>query len=557
MKAIKKFFKRICAMQIALIVMLSLIFNALIVTKEVKGAYTQYTKTGIAEFPESYREKLTKLSELHPNWTFTAYYTGIPWSEFMRNETGTHLRNTVHNSSAVSWKDTCNQVASGYACASSDIVAYYADPRNFITETSVFQFLEMSYNSSVHNKAGVESIIKDTFMDRTVTIKEKEEETSAKAKIDNNYIIVVPETKNKEIASTLNITEYEVKDKANNILNNDLQAITGNTFKDKKANKQYTIVMLGDIDGNGVVGASDYIAIKNHIADRKTLGEIESKAADVGLDGGVTATDYIKVKNHIAGRNEIALTDVSVKTREMAYSDIIMDAAKESGISPYSIAIKIIQEVGRQGSKSVSGDYAGYEGYYNFFNIGANDTGNAIENGLKYAREHGWNNQYKSIVEGAKFMSDTYIGVGQNTAYFYKFDVIDGSNGLYWHQYMTNIEDPSSQAKNLYNTYAKNSLLDASLNFIIPVYENMPNICSLPSTIDKNLSTSYYINGTGVNFRSGPTTSSASLGTLGLNEIVTVEQMEVAEADGYTWAKIKRANGSIGYVANRYLVKCT
>ena len=49
--------------------------------------------------------------------------------------------------------------------------------------------------------------------------------------------------------------------------------------------------------------------------------------------------------------------------------------------------IKIFQEVGRNGSNSVTGTYPGYEGYYNFFNFGAYDGGNAIENGLKYAKE--------------------------------------------------------------------------------------------------------------------------------------------------------------------------
>ena len=51
-------------------------------------------------------------------------------------------------------------------------------------------------------------------------------------------------------------------------------------------------------------------------------------------------------------------------------------------MSPYSIASKIIQEVGTKGSNSVSGTYSGYEGYYNFYNLGAYDTGNAIVNGL-------------------------------------------------------------------------------------------------------------------------------------------------------------------------------
>ncbi len=241
----------------------------------------------------------------------------------------------------------------------------------------------------------------------------------------------------------------------------------------------------------------------------------------------------------------------------MTYADIIWEAAVSTGISPYSIAIKIIQEVGTNGSSSVSGTYSGYEGYYNFFNIGASDSGNAIENGLAYAKEKGWDNQYKAIVEGAEFLADSYINAGQNTAYFYKFDVVsDTKTGTFWHQYMTNVQDPSSQASRLYNTYVKNNIEDASLNFIIPVFEDMPTYCGLPSSIDETASSSYYVNGVGVNLRSSPTTSSSSIATLTTNEIVTVEELAVTTADGYTWAKITRANGTTGYVANKYLTAC-
>ncbi len=415
----KTLFRKILSTQLVLIVILSIFFNIIIGTKEVQAAgYTQYKKTGISNFPSGYQNSLKKLSELHPNWTFTAFYTGMTWEDFINKETSAHLRNTVHNSREASWKCSCGQVASGYACASRSILEYYSDPRNFLTETGMFQFLEMSYNSSVHTKAGVQSIIKGTFMDKNITF---------------------------------------------------------------------------------------------------------------SLNG---------------------------QQKTMHYADIIMAAAKESNISPYSIAIKIIQEVGRQGSQSVSGNYPGYEGYYNFFNIGAYDQGNAIENGLKHAKEKGWNNQYTSIIEGSKYMADSYINVGQNTAYFYKFDVVDGSNGVCWHQYMTNIEDPSSQAKNLYNTYAKNNILDASLNFIIPVFNNMPGMSNLPTDMDTSAADSYYITGTGVSLRSEPTTSSSKIATLSKNEVVKVIEYNKAEADGYSWAYIERSNGTKGYVANKYLASC-
>lgn len=379
-------------------------------------AYSQSKKTGISAFPTEYQSALKKLSELHSNWTFTAFDTGMTWDEFMNKEMETHLRNTVHNSAESSWKCECGAVASGYACASREITAYYADPRNFLTESGIFQFLEMTYNPSVQTKDGVESIVKNTFMDKSV--------------------------------------------------------------------------------------------------------------------------------NTSAG--------------QMRYSDIIMEAAKQTNISPYSIAIKIRQEIGVKETGSVSGKTPGYEGYYNFFNVGAYDGGDAIINGLKYAKEHGWNNQYTAIVEGARFLSDSYISVGQNTAYFYKFDVVDDrENGVCWHQYMTNIQDPSSQAKNLYNTYAKNNILNASLNFVIPVFRNMPGSSGLPGGIDGGNENSYFVSGTGVSLREGPTTGAKRLATLSLNEIVTVLEYNAGEADGYSWAHIERANGQKGYVANCYVTPCS
>lgn len=66
------------------------------------------------------------------------------------------------------------------------------------------------------------------------------------------------------------------------------------------------------------------------------------------------------------------------------YSEAIMEAAKGSGLSAYYIASKIMQEVG--GSKptagGTSGTYSGYEGIYNYYNIGAY-TG--AKDGLKWA----------------------------------------------------------------------------------------------------------------------------------------------------------------------------
>ena len=440
--------------------------------------YTQTLKSGIDNFPEEYKEILKQIQKLHPNWTFEAYYTGLPWETLILNETATHGRNRVINSADLSWKCICGNVASGYACASEGIIKYYLDPRNFLNEVNIFQFLEISYNSKIHNIDGVKSAVKGTFLDGEVTytlIEKKEVEVEKVIEVEN-------------INNVLNTTNSISSDNINNIINT------------------------------------------------------------------TTKTEIVK-----------EIQDVEVEYTKH-YAEIILEAAQKSNMSPYSIVTKIIQEVGTKGSSSVSGTYEGYKGYYNFYNLGAYDTGNAIVNGLKYARDKGWNNQYEAIIEGAEEIANSYTNAGQNTAYFYKWDVvgtkilesgktqtISGSN-MFWHQYMTNVQDPTSQSKSLYNTYAKNNVLDKELNFIIPIYENMPKETALPSGLTTADGDLYYVNCTdGLAIRETASTSGKKLGTLYKNTLVVMLERECKEADGYKWDKVKLANGLTGYVATKYL----
>ena len=418
--------------------------------------------------------------------------------------------------------------------------------------------MEMTYNSDIQNSEGVKSIIANTFMNGSITISGETESIPAKAKIQNDYILAIPKLAISDLANEIGITAYKATDNKNNSISSNQTVATGYTLVNDANNKKYTIAVLGDVNGDGEIKASDYMKIKNHIMGSANLDNIEQIAADANNDGEVKASDYMKIKNYIMNTTQITLSDTVSSAKSMSYVDIIMKAAEESGISPYSIAIKIIQEVGRNGSSSVSGTYPGYEGYYNFYNWGASDGSNAIEKGLIYAKSKNWNNQYTAIVEGAKQLADSYVGVGQTTAYFYKFDAVDDtSTGLYWHQYMTNIQDPASQAKNLYNTYAKNNILDLSLNFLIPVFDGMPEKCLLPSAIDSSSPTSYYINGTDVRMRNEPRIDSNNIvATLSKDEVVTLIEEDSGEADNYKWSKIKRANGSEGYVASIYLTKC-
>ncbi len=168
------------------------------------------------------------------------------------------------------------------------------------------------------------------------------------------------------------------------------------------------------------------------------------------------------------------------------FADAFIDAAKEYNVSPYVLVSRVIQEVGAGGSTIVSGTVSGYEGYYNFYNIGA--YGNSVEEtiaaGLKYAKSKGWNTKYKAIVGGASFLADGYINAGQDTLYSQKWDIIgpDYVN----HQYMQNIEAPASESIKTYRGYADIKLLNSNFVFLIPIFNNMPDKTSLPDRGNPN-----------------------------------------------------------------------
>lgn len=146
---IKFFNKKIISILLILFMIAYSIIGMFNIT-EATNTYNQYVKSGIEAFPEDYKNYLKEIQSYHPNWTFDAYYTGIDWNELVANETD-HGHNRVINSADPLWKCSCGNVATGYACASADIIKYYMDPRNFLSnDVKIFQFLEISYNEKIH-----------------------------------------------------------------------------------------------------------------------------------------------------------------------------------------------------------------------------------------------------------------------------------------------------------------------------------------------------------------------------------------------------------------------
>lgn len=312
--------------------------------------------------------------------------------------------------------------------------------------------------------------------------------------------------------------------------------------------------------------------IKYYMDPRNFLNEFHIfQFQDISYQQGEHTLEQVKQSLQGTFMNkEVTYQNEEGKEVTKHYADIILEAAKATGWSPIHIKAKIVQEVGSKGSDSVSGTYEGYEGYYNFFNYGANDSGNAIANGLSFAKEQGWNNPYKAIVDGAKLICNSYVNAGQNTQYFFKFDVVGDSilkNGqtqtitqslLFKHQYMTNVEDPYNQSKATYNMYANANDLDSKKTFIIPVYDNMPEYNKKPSKLTEKDGTLYYttVMSESLPVRNKPGIWWGIIEELDRDEVVVLMEKNADNVDGLVWDKVKLEDGQIGYVNSEYLSPC-
>lgn len=400
---------------------------------------------GIANFPVSYQAYLNELAKKHPNWKFTALYTGLDWN-YVIDQENVFGKNLVPKNYSDSWKNTTPgqynvEVDSGWVDSSRQAVEYCMDPRNFLNEVRLFQFEGLSYDENSNNLEGIEKIL------------------------------------------------------------------YGTEFYQQK---------VSYLDSNG---------------------------------------------------NNISMNET--------YADLILKGGRTSLVSPYHLASRIKQEVGPfLTHSSISGTVEGFKGLYNFYNIGATSSSEpmgAIKNGLQYAKDGKgastqiknkylipWNNKEKAITGGGIFIGSSYINVGQNTIYLQKFDVTDlNGEGLFWHQYMTNVLAPYSESKIIYSGYQKSGMLDLAMNFIIPIYNNMPTIPTQSPGINNNDfiqdNTDVYCNASNVNIRTGPGTSYEVI--TNISKQTKMKRISKGVQNGERWDKVILENGIVGYIYQSYVTE--
>jgi beta-N-acetylglucosaminidase len=281
--------------------------------------------------------------------------------------------------------------------------------------------------------------------------------------------------------------EVNVKGRVNNLVN--CTSLAPNySWRSSTVGYNYQTDTYSSYDGATWFAASDqlvkyYLDPRNYLTSEKAVFAFEK----LSYDSSQTKSG---VETILSGS---FMYNSKPSGSSSTYSELIITAAKKSGVSPYHIASRIKQEVGNTMTSGTNGKNTTYPGIYNFYNIGAfaSASGNAITSGLAWASKgttynRPWTSASKSIIGGAMYIGESYINKGQNTLYTQKFNVTY-ADALYWHQYMGNIQAPYTEALKVYDAYNAAGALKKAIVFSIPVYKNMPSTrVAMPSATAGN-----------------------------------------------------------------------
>lgn len=294
---------------------------------------------------------------------------------------------------------------------------------------------------------------------------------------------------------------------------------------------------------------------EDYIFQFENLKWVDGKYTIAGIEQIISDCDYLLT-------DSITYTNTSGKkaTIKKSYAQVIMEAAKAAGISPYHLASRIRHEQGpgKSASATATGTYSGYTGYYNFLNVNASGNGSStiIKNALKYAKKQKWTDPEKSIKGGAKFLAKEYIQYGQSTLYLQKFDVDDSDDDLYWHQYQQNVSAAKTESTTIMQTYREiDSDLDMPFNFVIPVFENMPDaVCPMPGT-QSIVTENIQVTDASIVVYKSKSTSSTKLKTLKKGEKILRIEKGAKKESGHIWDKVVLGDGTKGYIISEGIKK--
>ena len=435
------------------ILSLTLAVTAVCPALTVKAAtYAERLKN--SGFPDSYIESLVKLHAEYPNWEFKPFVTGLSFASAVSGERSSHRKQILEKGYNNKYYCSCSKCKkngsfvyqySGCYSASEFAVEYYMDPRNWLDEKHIFQFESNKYNSA-HTQSGVEAIIKNTWMKNanityldtsgnSVTLK-----SASGNKIKYSQAVM-------ESAKAHNISAYYIASRIVKEVGSANPTASGTAGNKSPFLGMYNYYSIGATSGgmSGLEWASGFLLASS---DTKLYSSYNSNTKKAG--GTVTS---IK-----SGQRMSFIANCGDYYKVKLYSD--------------------------SGSYSTNGA------------VGYVPVSKLRTTYFTYSRP--WTNPYKTIYGGAWYISNKYLAY-QYTTYLEKFNVNKSSGTLYDHEYMQNVDAPSTESVSKYNAYKNAGQLKNSKTFYIPVFYNMPSDTSTAVATTSSKVSGLKVSGTSVN----------------------------------------------------------
>lgn len=353
-------------------------------------------------FPESYKAPLRALHTKHPNWTFTAMETG---EKFVHAIWNFKITGAIQGGDKYFELEDGKPIQAGndkgWYMPNDDTVAYYVDPRNFLTEKYILQF-ESLENSSNYTTEVVQNILKNTFMEGLsvldnqmyasifveagkeanvsavylASLARQESGTSSGTNTNgkefqyegvtyqglynffniganssasspvkaglvyasggmcticsatdypNNSTPNVPVQENKTLENYIKEAGYKIEGSyvfgfkvgesissvQNKLQNKSISIKTdGKTISsgDKISfnGLNYTVVIYGDLTGDGKINSADLLKMRQYLLGKTTLSGVYKEAAHLANKDKINSADLLKMRQYLLGKTKIS-----------------------------------------------------------------------------------------------------------------------------------------------------------------------------------------------------------------------------------------------------------
>ena len=226
---------------------------------EKKGIYIDENK-----YP-GYKQKITQLRQQHPNWEFELLYTGLDFNTAVTGEYeyANKQANLVYTPTYKGdWIAPNPYVSGTWASASYKGIAYFMDPRNFLNDVDVFQFVDLgNYASSGATKESIQYQVNGTFLNNYA---EDLRRICENNNVNPYYIVArLFQEQGRNGSATLEMDGRDGK-KYYNPFN--IGAVVGNDVATAlaRAKKEGWDTMVKGLEGGMKIVKSGYIDVKQH-----------------------------------------------------------------------------------------------------------------------------------------------------------------------------------------------------------------------------------------------------------------------------------------------------